>query len=62
MFKPIAGYEGIYEIDEYGTMRNIKTGKVFYGSLGTRGYIVTTLRDTNGKINQKKRNFRKLFV
>ena len=35
MFKPIVGYERIYEIDEYGTMRNIKTGKVFYGSLGT---------------------------
>ena len=54
MFKPIVGYEGIYEIDEYGTMRNIKTGKVFYGSLGTYGYIVTTLRDANGKKKTEK--------
>ena len=54
MFKPIVGYEGIYEIDEYGTMRNIKTGKVFYGSLGTQGYIATTLRDANGKKKTEK--------
>lgn len=49
-FKPIKGYEGLYEISDYGCVRSLKYGKVRYLKLNKNkhGYVQVALRK-NGK-------------
>lgn len=38
LFKPIKGWEGVFEISNKGYVRNIKSGTKRYGSPGKKGY------------------------
>jgi hypothetical protein len=38
MWRPIVGYEGIYEISRLGEVRRIKTGRILTGYAGRDGY------------------------
>lgn len=41
--KPINDYEGLYEINEHGYIRNCKTERQLMGSINSYGYRVVTL-------------------
>ena len=51
MWKEINGYEGYYEINEYGDVRNIKTGKIL--SPGIRSGYKFVVLCRNGSDHQK---------
>lgn len=44
---PVKGYEGLYEITKDGRIR--RTPKELHPSKDAQGYMVISLRDTNGK-------------
>ena len=48
MWYPIPGYP-LYEITEYGDVRNIKTGRFLKGHIDEDGYPKITVRDEFGK-------------
>lgn len=43
MWKPIINYEEIYEINEYGDIRNILTGRIISPYLNNKGYKIVDL-------------------
>lgn len=43
-WRPIKGFEGIYEVSSEGLMRRCSDGTTFTGSVNSYGYRVTTLR------------------
>ena len=38
MWRPVLGYEGIYEINRLGEIRRIKSGRILRGYMGRDGY------------------------
>lgn len=38
VFKPIPGYEGIYEVSDYGNVRRVKSGRVLKPRGHNKGY------------------------
>lgn len=51
MFKEIPGYEGLYEINEYGDVRSIKTGKLKAQGIHNNGYKYVQLWKDNKENN-----------
>lgn len=47
MWRPVIGYEGIYEVNRLGEIRRIKTGRILKGYQGRDGYQRVSLT-TNG--------------
>lgn len=58
MWKAIKNWEKYYEINEYGDVRNIKTGNLLKGDTNSEGYPRVTLYHNN----KKKRFFRHRLV
>lgn len=58
MWKAIKNWEKYYEINEYGDVRNIKTGRLLKGDTNSTGYPRVTLYNDN----KKKRFFRHRLV
>lgn len=52
-FKPIKGYEGLYEVDNLGSIKNTKTNRILKPITNKIGYNVVNLRKNNKTINQK---------
>lgn len=48
VWKPVVGYEGLYEVSNLGRVRNTKTGLILKPSKGKSGYYLLTLYN-NGK-------------
>lgn len=53
MWKDIPGYEGLYEINEYGEIRSLKTGQFKVQKISNKGYKYTQL----WKNNKPKNNY-----
>jgi len=47
-WKPVKGYEGLYEISSFGRLKNVKRNKINKWSNHSRGYL-TTLLSKNDK-------------
>lgn len=47
-FRPIKGYEGLYEVSNLGNVRNVKTGRILKSFDNKRGYLTIRL-SKNGK-------------
>ena len=52
-FKPIIGYEGLYEVDNLGSIKNTKTNRILKPITNKIGYNVVNLRKNNKTINHK---------
>jgi len=39
IYKPVTGYEDLYEISDFGNVRNCKTGRILKGSERKNGYL-----------------------
>lgn len=54
IWKDIEGYEGLYQVSNYGRIQSKKYGKekVLYQYLTTKGYLLTAL-SKNGKVCRK---------
>lgn len=63
-WKPLYGYENVYEICTDSRIRNIKTGKILKPYINENGYIVIRLYDANGvsKIQRVHRLLMLTFV
>lgn len=48
---PVIGYEELYEVSNYGQVRNTRTGKILSG-VNTNGYIRVRLYNKDGKPNK----------
>lgn len=46
-FRPIKGFEELYEIDNDGNVKNLKSNKMLKKRINTRGYCVTSLFKNN---------------
>lgn len=46
-WKPVNGYESIYEISSFGNLKNIKTGRMMHPSKNGQGYMIITLSKNN---------------
>ena len=53
VWKPIKGYEGLYEVSNYGEVINIRTKRVLKGYKTKKGYLEVTLYK-NGDRKSKK--------
>lgn len=42
-WKPVVGYEGLYEVSSEGNVRNVKTGKILKPKNNRRGYLFVGL-------------------
>lgn len=55
IWKPVVGYEGLYEVSSFGRLKRIAAargtvvGYIFTPSLDTKGYLRTRITDKNGK-------------
>lgn len=47
IWKAASGYEGLYEISDFGRLKNLKTGHITYGHKNQAGYMVSGLRKEN---------------
>ena len=47
MWKAIKNWEEYYEVNEYGDVRNIKTGHLLCGDTNSEGYPMVTLHHNN---------------
>lgn len=52
IFKPVKGYEGLYEVSDLGRVRTVKTGKIKSPCISNAGYYMVNLHK-NGKANLK---------
>lgn len=48
MWKPVVGYEGLYEVSINGYIKGLKRNKILKNHLHSKGYLKTTLHK-NGK-------------
>jgi hypothetical protein len=51
IWKDIKGYEGIYQVSNYGNVKNIKTNKMKVPNLSNKGYLRVLL--SNNKIKKQ---------
>lgn len=49
MWKPIANYEGLYEVSDLGEIRSLRQNKILKGIPNSRGYLRVELCDENHK-------------
>ena len=49
VWKDCKGYEGLYQVSNYGRVWSVKGQRYFTGSVNNRGYYATTLTAKNGK-------------
>lgn len=47
MWKDVVGFEGLYEVDEYGNVFSIRTGKILKQQLDERGYPKIHMSDAS---------------
>lgn len=47
-FKPVAGYEGLYEVSNRGRIYSIRSGKILRPKSNGRGYLQVTLAGNGG--------------
>jgi len=52
IWKPVIGYEGIYEVSNVGRVRTVNSGYIFDAKPTQRGYIRVTLRKDGKKSSQ----------
>lgn len=43
LWKPVTGYEGLYEISNFGELKSLIKGKIKNASVASNGYCMTTL-------------------
>lgn len=51
-WKPVVGYEGLYEVSSEGRVRNVKTGKILKPKNNRRGYLFVGLHK-NGAVKNR---------
>lgn len=51
-FKDIIGYEGLYQISNYGNVRNAKTNKILKSGLSSTGYYTVSLKGLSHSIHR----------
>jgi hypothetical protein len=51
-WKPVVGYEGLYEVSSEGNVRNVKTGKILKPKNNRRGYLFVGLHK-NGAVKNR---------
>lgn len=56
-WKPVVGYEGLYEVSSKGNVRNLKTGRILKPIYCTQGYARVNLTSAN---NDKTKQTKKL--
>lgn len=54
IFKDVIGYEGLYQISNYGKMYSYRTGRYYTGCVNTQGYYFTTMYDRFGNRRTEK--------
>lgn len=52
-FKPVNGYEGLYEVSDYGTVRSLRSGKVRKLQKNSDGYMVLVLHNDSKRKEYK---------
>lgn len=53
IWKPIIGYEGLYEVSNFGRIKSIKTNKIMKYSKNKKGYCRISLYSKNAKRKKK---------
>lgn len=53
-WKPVYGYEGLYEICTNSRIKNVKTGKILKPYVNDNGYLVVRLHDKDGNSKIKR--------
>lgn len=62
-WKPVVGYEGLYEVSSKGNVRNLKTGRILKPIYSTNGYATVNLtRAYNDKTKQTKKLIHRLVA
>ena len=52
-WKPVVGYEGLYEVSSEGIVRNLKTGRILKPFYNTKGYVMVNLTSANNDKTKK---------
>lgn len=52
-WKPVVGYEGLYEVSSKGNVRNLKTGRILKPIYSTNGYAMVDLTSTSNDRTKK---------
>ena len=52
-WKPVVGYEGLYEVSSKGDVRNLKTGRILKPFYNTKGYVMVNLTSTSNDKTKK---------
>ena len=60
IWKDIQGYEGLYQVSNYGNIKNIKTGKIKKAEKTQRGYLRVLL--SNGRHKQKHKRIHRIVA
>lgn len=50
----IPRFEGLYQVNEYGNVRNVKTGRLKTPMIDMRGYLVVSFSNTNNDVTTVK--------
>lgn len=53
-WRPVVGYEGLYEVSDQGRMRSLRLGRTLTVPPNLSGYRQTTIRDADGRRDNAK--------
>ena len=52
-WKPVVGYEGLYEVSSKGKVRSLKTGRILKPFYDTKGYAMVNVTSANNDRTKK---------
>ena len=53
IWKDVKGYEGVYQVSNFGRVKRVTTGRILKGWKNTKGYLLVTLSKNYIKSNKK---------
>lgn len=53
IWKDVKGYEGVYQVSNFGRVKRVTTGRILKGWKNTKGYLLVTLSKNYIKSNNK---------
>ena len=53
IWKDVKGYEGVYQVSNFGRVKRVTTGRILNGWKNTKGYLLVTLSKNYIKSNKK---------
>ena len=53
IWKDVKGYEGVYQVSNFGRVKRVTTGRILKGWKNTKGYLLVTLSKNYIKYNKK---------